>query len=1040
MHGASVMDDWPPIEGLERGATVGSGPRGTLFRAARSDGSGDVAVLILHEHVAQRHELMARLTREVDLARRVEHPCVTQVHGTGEAAGRRYIVMEFVGGLTLRQYLEAVGSLGVTESLDITRDIAAGLAAMHAQGLQHRNLTPENVKLQRGQIKILDAGTAPQHELDPSGAAAYIAPERAAGRRATEQADLYALGTVFFELLAGVPPFRADTPLAVLDLHRRAAVPPLAAFRDDVPPVVEDLILRLLAKEPDARPPSADEVQARIVDIQATERALAGTAAAPAADRFLAGSSRRRASTGGTVSRRQLLLAVSATALGGVAVAAGATAIGVLTARRQPVVQVERLLPQEVVKVVTVDRVVIRDVVREVPVDRFVIREAAQDSPEEARPDPTATPVPTQVATPVPVATATPPAAAETLADASGRFALDLGSHALPSVLEPIRADNLGRVAQLQRIGLGKAQALTALPDGSIAVGSSTGLISSFDVDSGRERSRWPAGAAEALGSAVTALAAGGDALVSGQADGTLSVWEAATGTLRWQTRLDSDITSLAIDGAGELIAATERAGSVGLWDATSGGDFRQVAPQAAAARAVAFHPTRLLVAAGGDDGSVAIWGVRQGTAEAVFGDAARPIRSLAFNAAGTLLAAAEAGGSVGIWDVASQSRHTTLTGLQFDADDVVFGPDGTWIAAADGSDRVLVWDVVSGAVIHDLQDRTGGVSRGSLAVTADGASLACAVRHLAVALWSLPEGHLRHRLGSYGDATRVALRSDAMLLAAAHPHGAIELVRLPNGSPAGVLGYHTGLAHALAFSPDGSHLVSGGAADGPSLRLWDTSSGAPAASPVPEALPQAPIGAAAYSSDGGLLATGWSDGVIRIWHTGSWSLVTSLSAHTVLVDHLQFGPDGGRLVSSDIDGVVVLWDIPSSTPVQLPSQGVPVRAVAIHDNGGPIAGALDDGAVILWDGVDGASIRRLQSPESGTLAVAFSPIAPLLVSGHRSGSLRWWDTASGEPLHLLEGHSAPIVNAQFSAAGDLLASAAFDGTVRLWGVAAAPA
>ena len=1032
------MDDWPPIEGLERGTSVGAGPRGTVFRALRTDGSGDVAVLILHEHLAQRHELMARLVREVDRAGRVEHPCVTQVYGTAEAAGRRYVVMELVGGLTLRQYLEAVGSLGVTEALDITKNMAAGLAAMHAQGLPHRNLTPANVKLQQGQIKILDAGTAPQHELDPSGSTAYIAPERAAGRRATAQADLYALGTVFFELMAGVPPFRADTPLAVLDLHRQAAVPPLASFRDDVPPVVEDLILRLLAKEPDARPPSADEVRARIEDIQATERALAGAAAAPAADRFHAGSRRQRVATAGTVSRRQLLVAVTATAMGGVAVAAGAAAVGVLTARRQPVVQVERLLPREVVKIVTVDRVVTRDVVREVPVERVVIREVVREILLEPPVAQTVSPVPTQAPQP-PAATATPTAAAEALADASGHFPLDPGSHALPSVLEPIRAANLGRVAQLQRVGLGMAQALAALPDGDIAVGSSIGLISVFDGGSGRERRRWPAEADDAPGSGVTALAAGGDALVSGQADGTLAVWEAATGSRRRGTQLESEVTSLAIDAAGDLIAATERGGAVVVWAAKSGNDPQRLAPQAAAARAVAFHPGRPLLAAGGDDGNVVIWNVEQGTAEATFGDAARPIRALAFNAAATLLAAAEAGGSVGIWNVASRTRQSTLSGLQFDADDVVFGPDGTWVAAADGTDRVLVWDVVSGAVIHDLQDRTGSVSRGSLAVTADGASLASAVRHLAVAVWGLPDGRLRHRLGSYGDATRVALRGDATLLAAAHSHGTIELVRLPNGSSAGTLGYHTGLTHALAFSPDGTQLVSGGAADGPPLRLWDASSGAPAETPVPEALPQAPIAAAAFSPDGGLLATGWSDGVVRIWHTASGSLVTSLSAHTVLVDHLQFGPGGGRLVSSDIDGVVYLWDISSSTARQLPSDGVAVRAVAIHDNGGPIAGALDDGAVILWDGVDGASIRRLESPESGTLAVAFSPISSLLVSGHRSGSLRWWDTASGEPLHVLEGHRAAIVNAQFSAAGDLLASAAFDGTVRLWGIAGAP-
>ncbi len=1033
-----MIDAWPPLEGLERGVSIGAGPRGTVFRAARSDGSGDVAVLIFHEHLAQRRELMAQLVREVDLARRIEHSAVARVFDAQEADGSWCVVMELAGGLTLRQYLEARGPVGVTEALDITKGIAAGLAAMHARRLSHRNLTPENVKLQHGRVKILDAGTAPQHELDPSGATAYIAPERAAGRRATAQADLYALGTVLFELLAGVPPFRADTPLAVLDLHRRAAVPPLASHRDDVPPVVEELMLHLLAKDPDARPPSADEVYARIEDIQATERTLGEAAVAPAADRFRASPRRRAAATGGAVSRRQLILAVSATALGGAAVAAGAAAIGVLAARRQPVVQVERLLPQEVVKVVPVDRVVTRDVVREVPVTRTIIRQVAPESPAEPTVAPTVAPTATPAATPQPTAAAATPTPADAAApDTGGQFVHDGESRALPGVIEPLRAVNLGRLAQLHRAGLGKAQAVASLPSGEIAVGSSIGLISVFDAQSGRELRRWTTGAGEAAGPAVTALSASGDSLVSGHADGTLSAWDAFTGLHRWSTQLQSEVTSLAIDATSARVAATEGGGSVAVWQASSGGAVEQLAPQAAAARAVAFHPELPLLAAGGDDGNIAIWNVQEGTAEASFGDAARPVRALAFNPTATLLAAAEAGGSVGIWDLASQTRQTTLSGLQFDADDVVFGPDGTWVAAADGTERTLVWDVVSGSVIHDLQDRSGAVSRGSLAITPDGASLACAVRHVAVALWGLPDGSLRHRLGAYGDAARVALRGDATLMAVAHPAGTIELTRLPDAAPAGTLAYHTGLTHVLAFSPDGARLVSGGAADGPPVRLWDASSAAPVEGFAPEALPQATIGAAAFSPDGGLLATGWSDGIVRIWHTATWSLVTSLSAHTILVDDLQFGPDGDRVITSDIDGAVYLWDLPSLTPVQLASGGVPVRAVAIHANGGPIAGALDDGAVILWDGVEGASIRRLESPESGTLAVAFSPISPLLVSGHRSGTLRWWDTASGEPLQVLDGHRAPIVNVEFSAAGDLLTSAAFDGTARLWGVPA---
>ncbi len=1028
------MHDWQPIDGLERGTPIGAGARGTVFRVAQSDGDGDVAVLVLHAHLAERRELMSRLEQEVGLARRIKNDGVARVFGFVAADDRPYVVMEFVEGLTLRQYLDGVGTASVAATLDITKQLAAGLAAMHAQGLPHRNLTPANVKLGLGHVKILDAGTAPQHEIDPSGATAYIAPERAAGRRATPQADLYALGIICYELLAGVPPFRADTPLAVLDLHRTAAPPSLATFRDDIPAVVHDLVGHLLAKDPGDRPPSADEVRARIEDIQATEQGLEATKAGTAPDRFQAGSRRDRgAVSSGTVSRRQLLVAVSATALGGAAVAAGAAGIATLVARRQPPVQVERMIPQEVIKVVTVDRVVTRDIVREVPVDRVVTHEVVREVPVERIIERVVTPAAT--ATPTPSATPTPLQTVVAGRNASGRFALDPGNVALPIAREPIRAANASRLRQLQRFGLGKANAVVALPGGKeFAIGSSAGLISVFDGFTGDERLRWLAAAA---GTSIVSLAAVGDTLVSGQANGAVSAWDATDGRRRWEIQLDSEVTSLAIDAAGEFVAAAERSGSVSIRNATTGALVLRLTPPGATTRAAVFHPRRRELATGSDDGSVVIWDLETGTAMATFGDAETPVRALAFNPAATLLAAAEAGGSVGIWNVSAQTRQSSLDQLQFDADDVAFGRSGTWVAATDGTERVVVWDTVSGTVIHDLQDRDGAVTRGSLAVADDGASLACAVRHLAVAVWDLSDGRLRRRVGAYGDATRVALSGDASLAAVAYRHGAIDLVQLPDGLPAATIDHYTGLADSLQFSPDGSRLASGGPAEDSPLRLWDTASGAAAVGFDPANVPAAPIRAAAYGPGGGLLATGWDDGVIRIWDTASWALTTSLSAHVAPVNRLHFGPGGAQLASSDTDGVGLLWDIASATSRPLASEGVPVRAVAIHRNGGPIAGALDDGGIALWDVTTGSLIQRLESPESGTLDVAFSPIAPLLISGHRSGTLRLWDSASGEPLGVLEGHQAPIVTVQFSLAGDLMASSAFDGTARLWGVPA---
>ena len=199
------------------------------------------------------------------------------VHDSGDADGLLYYVMPYVEGETLRARLAREGALPLADAVRLVRELADALAYAHAHGVVHRDLKPENVLLSGGHAVVADFGiakalaaathdgAAPRAGLTSAGVAlgtpAYMAPEQAVGDAATDhRADLYALGVVAYEALAGAHPFGARTPQALVAAHLTEAPAPLGARRTDTPPALAALVMRLLAKDPAARPQSADAV------------------------------------------------------------------------------------------------------------------------------------------------------------------------------------------------------------------------------------------------------------------------------------------------------------------------------------------------------------------------------------------------------------------------------------------------------------------------------------------------------------------------------------------------------------------------------------------------------------------------------------------------------------------------------------------------------------------------------------------------------------------------------------------------------------
>ena len=244
---------------------IGTGWFSEVWRATDVALSRPVAVKLLHPAYAQQPETLARFRAEARHAAALGHENIARVYDYDEltAEPQPYLVMELVDGPSLAGVL-AGGPLDAARTMDVVAQAAAGLQAAHAMGLVHRDIKPGNLLLaSSGMVKITDWGISHAVGSVPgpvtgivTGTAEYLAPERIAGAEAGPAGDLYALGVLAYECLAGVPPFVGEPP-DVAYAHRDHPVPPLPG---SVPADVSALVMRLVAKDPAGRPGSAAEV------------------------------------------------------------------------------------------------------------------------------------------------------------------------------------------------------------------------------------------------------------------------------------------------------------------------------------------------------------------------------------------------------------------------------------------------------------------------------------------------------------------------------------------------------------------------------------------------------------------------------------------------------------------------------------------------------------------------------------------------------------------------------------------------------------
>ncbi|MCZ6856804.1 MAG: protein kinase [Gemmatimonadetes bacterium] len=273
---------------------IGSGGMATVYLAEDLKHHRKVAVKVL------RPELAAtlgpeRFLREIEVAARLQHPHILPLHDSGEAGGFLYYVMPYVEGQSLREKLVEEGELPIDEAVRVIKEVVDALAHAHEHGVVHRDIKPDNIMLSGRHAMVTDFGVAKavseatgRQQLTTAGVAlgtpAYMAPEQAAAEdHIDHRADIYAIGAMAYELLAGRPPFTGNTSQAILGAHVTETPEPVTKHREAVPPALEQLVMKCLEKKPADRWQSAEAMLPQLEAMATPSGGMTPTGTLPAA-------------------------------------------------------------------------------------------------------------------------------------------------------------------------------------------------------------------------------------------------------------------------------------------------------------------------------------------------------------------------------------------------------------------------------------------------------------------------------------------------------------------------------------------------------------------------------------------------------------------------------------------------------------------------------------------------------------------------------------------------------------------------------------
>jgi serine/threonine protein kinase len=259
---------------------VASGGMATIYHALDLRLDRQVAVKIMHPHLANDEDFVNRFIREAKAAATLSHPNIVAIQDQGWNEGgvpAVFIVMEYIEGFTLRDVITDQGALGATEALRYFAPVVSAMAAAHKHGILHRDIKPENILISKdGRVKIADFGLAKGAEIGSTltvessvilGSVSYLSPEQVQRGVSDVRSDVYSLGIVLFEMLTGKKPFDGESPIQIAYMHVNENIPAPSSITPTVPPELDEIVLKAAANNPDKRYKDAGAMQEQVLGV-----------------------------------------------------------------------------------------------------------------------------------------------------------------------------------------------------------------------------------------------------------------------------------------------------------------------------------------------------------------------------------------------------------------------------------------------------------------------------------------------------------------------------------------------------------------------------------------------------------------------------------------------------------------------------------------------------------------------------------------------------------------------------------------------------
>lgn len=1008
--GANVTIDGPAhIEGpgtkigrYELLSLIGEGGMGLVYLAQQKEPvKRKVALKIIKPGMDSR-QVVARFEAERQALALLDHPNIAHVFDAGTTeAGRPYFVMEYVKGMSITAYCDQ-RKLNIEQRLRLFEQVCEAIHHAHQKGIIHRDIKPSNILVSvhgdRAVPKIIDFGIAKaitQPLTDKTfvtfqgqilGTPEYMSPEQVdlAVQDIDTRSDIYALGVVLYELLAGVLPFDHES------LARLGFAEVQRTIREQEP------------ASPSIRLTKLGE-QGKTIAASRSTHVLALARRLHRELEWIPLKAMRKDRCRRYRSASEMADDIR-NYLNGLPLIAGP---------ETATYRVKKFVHKHAGSVATVLLVAVAIILG------LIISTAMYFRAEQARKNELAARTQSEQAK-----------EQETIA----RTQAEQAEHATKEKAEELRrtlytntiqlADskyyegNTGRVRELlescpQDLRGWEWDRINHILDQSIIT---------FNAHRAGVRS--------------IAVSPDGKRIVTGGWDKAVKIWDIATGKeLITLPEAHTDYTScVAFSPDGKQIVSGDDSGEIKVWDASSGNEVMKLIGHSEGILSTAFsRDGKEIVSAGGDE-TIKVWDAVTGAEKNTFHyEHLGEVRYAAFSPTGEHIVSTSWGWDavIKIWDATRGNEVNTIKRINPRIGAVSLSSDGKLLASGSVDNMIKIWDAIKGTEVMTLRGHDGPVS--SVAFSRDDKCIVSGSFDCTVRVWDIATGEEMTTLrGNESNVYSVLFTPDGKQIISGSEDGAVKVWDVTVNRELGeFIGHKEGVS-SVAFSPDGKRLVSC-SADG-KVKVWDVASTTEVMTLRGGKIDDT-RGLAVFSPDGRQIAMRSEELAIKLWDAETGAEIMTLGGQEESVLSLAFSPDGQRIVSGNSNGEIKLWDVTKGEEIMKWADGSEYWAlpVAFSPDGQRIVSVNYNDNIKIWDASSGTELMDLIGDQEYIFSVAFSPDGKRLVTGGEDKTVRVWDASTGMELMTLRGHGDRVFSVAFSPDGKRLVTAGRDGTARVW-------